>query len=252
MADGPLAGQTALVTGGAKRIGEHICHALAAAGARVAVHARSSMREAENLAHRIGGVAVRADLADPEAAQALVADAAGALGAGVDLVVNNASIFPPVSLADATYADLEAVMRIHAWAPLAIARAAAAQGAHCAVNLLDTRIVSTDPQHFPYLLSKQALASLTRSLAVELSPMRVNGVAPGPILPANEDGGPPGSHDKQGSDGADAGMEAAIKATVLGRAGRPEEIAAAVRYLVEAEYVTGQVLFVDGGRHLRG
>jgi pteridine reductase len=243
--DGTLAGRTALVTGGAKRIGAEISVALAAAGCRVAVHAHSSLAAAEHLAKRIGGVAVHADLADPDAAERLLADAGRALDARVDLVVNSASAFAPGRLGGLTYDDFDAMMRLHAWAPLALARAAAKQDAAAVVNLLDTRIASHDPQHFAYLTSKQTLAALTRTLARELAPMRVNGVAPGPILAPNE---PDGSG---GNEAAERAMQAAIKATVLGRAGTPAEVAHAVRFLCEAEYVTGQVVFVDGGRHVR-
>lgn len=231
-----LDGRTALVTGGAKRIGAAITRTLADAGCRVAVHANTALADAAALAKTVGGVVVQADLSDPAAAEAVVGEAAASLGAPVDFVVNNASAFPAVGLEAATYGDLDAMMRLHAWAPLATARALARTGGSAVVNLLDTRITSHDPLHFPYLLSKQALWHLTASLARELAPLRVNAVAPGPILPATS---------------GDAGMEAAIKATVLGREGRPDEVAHAVRFVLEAEYVTGQTVFVDGGRHLR-
>lgn len=229
---------TALVTGGAKRIGAAVGTALAGAGCRVAVHANTSLDEAEDLADRIGGVAVQADLQDPQAAQSLVSRAAEALGGPVTYLVNNASAFPRTRLQDATYEDLDAMMRLHAWAPLALTRSLAAQGGEAAVNLLDTRITSHDPTHMPYHLSKQALAALTRTLARELAPMRVSGVAPGPVLEPTD-----------GSDGSR--HQAAIDATLLGRAGRPEEVASAVRFLLQAEYITGDILYVDGGRHLR-
>lgn len=235
-----LAGRTALVTGGAKRIGAVIARTLTEAGCRVAIHAHTSMEEARSLATELDGVAIAADLREPAAAEGLVAEAAEALGTRVDYVVNNASAFPRGRLADTTYDDLDAMMRLHAWAPLATARAAAAKGARGIVNLLDARVASHDPQHFAYITSKQTLAALTRTLARELAPTRVNGVAPGPILPPTDTGA-----------NNDQAMEAAIKATVLRRAGEPAEIAHAVRYLCEAEYVTGDVVFVDGGRHLR-
>lgn len=230
---------TALVTGGAKRIGAAISAALAEAGCRVAVHAHTSMEEAQALADRIGGVAVQADLSDPEQADGFVAAAAKALGAPVRYLVNNASAFPRTRLEAARYDDLDAMMRLHAWAPLALTRALPDQGGEAVVNLLDTRVVSHDPEHLPYHLSKQALTALTRTLAREMAPLRVNGVAPGPILESTD-----------GSDGSR--HQAAIDATLLGRAGTPEEVADAVRFLLTAEYITGDVLFVDGGRHLKG
>ena len=262
MADAALEGQTVLVTGGANRIGRAVATALADAGCRVVVHARSSMEEAQALATELGGVALSADLGDPEQAEGLVAASRDALGARIDHVVNNASHFARRTLADARYEDLDAMMRLHAWAPLAIARAAASQGASSVINLLDTRVTSRDPQHMPYLLSKQALAQLTRTLAWELAPTRVNGIAPGPILPPNEgDGDPPKGDAGTAADGPpkgdperrdiDASLQAAIDATRLGRLGAPEEIAHAVRFLLEADYVTGEIIHVDGGRHLR-
>lgn len=229
MLDGPV-----LVTGGAKRIGAVICRALAARGASVVVHARASVSEAEALAKEIGGAVVVGDLADPDAAEGIVDAAAAAAGGPIQYVVNNASAFPKTRLKDASYEDVDVMMRLHAWAPLAITRAASAQGAQAVVNILDTRVTSHDPAHMPYLLSKQALLQLTRTLARELAPMRVNGVAPGPILEAD-----------------DGDLDAAIRATILGRQGSPEDVAHAVAFMLEAEYTTGDVVFVDGGRHLR-
>lgn len=228
---------TVLVTGGAHRIGAAICRHLAGAGMRVAIHANQSMDAARELAAELDGVALGADLLDPAAANELVADAAKTLDAPVDAVVNNASAFARGRLRDLDYADVDAMMRLHAWAPLAITRAAAQQGARAAVNLLDTRIIGADPAHAAYHVSKQALAGLTRSMALELAPMRINGVAPGPILAP--------------TDGSGDNLDAAVAATVLQRAGTPEEVAEAVHFLLDAAYITGEVLFVDGGRHLR-
>ncbi len=238
-----LAGKTALVTGGAKRIGQAICESLADAGCHVVVHYGSSKSEAAATAQdlRDRGVdswTVRADLLDTDAAEGLVAAASAAAGRPIDLLVNNASAFPKQPWKTATYADVDHMMRIHAWAPFATARALAGQGGKAVVNLLDTRMAADDPDHAPYLLSKQALWHLTQDMARTFAPMRVNGVAPGPILTPTDGSG-------------DAGMQAAIDATVLGRMGTPQEIAHAVRFLLEADYVTGDVVFVDGGRHLR-
>ncbi len=235
--DGPV-----LVTGGAKRVGAAVCRELAAAGATVVVHAHGSVAEAEALADALGGAVVTGDLSDPDAVAGLLDAASEAAGAPVRYVVNNASAFPRQRLAQTTYDDLDAMMRLHAWAPLALARDLARAGDDTAgravVNLLDTRVTSHDPDHFPYHVSKQALWNLTRTLARELAPVRINGVAPGPILPPTDGSG-------------DTELQAAVDATVLGRMGRPEEVAHAVRFLLEAQYVTGDVVFVDGGRHLR-
>lgn len=228
--------KTVLVTGGAKRIGRAICQHLADLGATVVVHANTSMSDARALAKELGGHAVQADLGDPAQAEALLSEAQDAAGS-IDHVVHNASTFQRATVADATAADLDAMMHLHAWAPWAIDRQAAALGATSVVHVLDTRITAQDPHHVAYLLSKQALAHLTRTLAVALAPMRVNGVAPGPILEPN--------------DGSGGSLDAAVDATVLGRPGSPEEVAAAVAFMLDAPYTTGDVLFVDGGRHLR-
>ncbi len=237
-----LAGQTALVTGGAKRIGRAICQALADAGCDVVVHYGTSEAEADKTVEDLRGRgvkawAVRANLLETDEAEGLVGTASAAAGRPITLLVNNASAFPQQPWKTATYGDVDHMMRIHAWAPFAAMRALAAQGGQAVVNLLDTRITADDPIHAPYLLSKQALWHLTKDAARTFAPMRVNGVAPGPILTPTDGSG-------------DTDMQAAIDATVLGRMGTPQEIAHAVRFLLEADYVTGDVVFVDGGRHL--
>ncbi len=234
-----MSSPTALVTGGAKRIGAAIALELAQHGYDVVIHYNSSDEAAQATASAIEALGqqawlIAADLGEPDAAEGLVAAAEETAGRPMKFIVNNASTFPRIRLPSMTYHDVDTMMRLHAWAPLAIARSAT--DAAAIVNLLDTRIGSHDPDHFPYLMSKQVLADLTRSLAKELAPTRVNGVAPGPILEPSD-----GSHS----------LDAAVQATVLKRQGTPEEVAAAVRFLLEAEYVTGNVLFVDGGRHLR-
>ncbi len=238
-----LSSKKALVTGGAKRIGRAICKELAEAGCHVVVHYSTSEADARELAealdrrHAIDTGLVQCDLHDVEATEQLIDAASDAIGGPIDLLVNNASSFPPQRWENATYADLDAMMRIHAWAPFALGRALHAQGGMAVVNLTDTRVVADDPAHGPYLLSKQALANLTQEMARRFAPMRVNAVAPGPILP------PTG--------GTDQDFEAARNATVLGRTGSAQGIAHAVRFLLQNEFITGDTVFVDGGRHLR-
>ncbi len=234
---------TALVTGGGKRIGAAIVMELANHGYDVVIHHNASHEEAEataDLVRALGQQAwtLQSDLTVTEEAESLL-DRARELAGPIHYVVNNASAFPRIGFPSVTYHDMDTMMRLHAYAPLAIARSAAVD-AKAIVNILDTRITSHDPQHFPYLLSKQTLAALTASLAKELAPVRVNGVAPGPILPPTD-----------GSVDPATGPVKGVDATVLGRAGTPEEVAQAVRFLLEAEYITGDVLFVDGGRHLQ-
>lgn len=234
----------ALVTGGAVRLGRAVALELAAAGLDVVLHYHRSREEAEEtVAHlRARGVeahAVRADLGDPEAAEGLVPAVVAEHGP-LDVLVASASIFPADGFAGHRRADLLANLQVNALAPLALCRAFAAQGRPgLVVNLLDTRITDYDPSHFSYGLSKKLLGALTRDLALELAPrIRVNGVAPGLVLP------PPGM------DGAYLAARAA--SVPLARHGGPGDVARAVRFILESPFVTGQVLFVDGGAHLRG
>jgi len=240
-----LAGQTALVTGGARRLGRAIVEALAECGVNIVIHYHDSRQAAESLADRIRGRGdtgvqawtIEADLSDPHAAESLISRALETAGR-VDILVNNASVFKPDTVWDLREETLLHNVRLHAWAPLALARALARQGGPGRiVNLLDTRLTEPDPKHVAYQLSKQMLASLTRILAVELAPrIRINAVAPGLILP------PKGRDEKY--------LQALAHTNPLGRHGDVRDVAQAVLYLLQAPFVTGQVIHVDGGRHL--
>lgn len=232
----------ALVTGAARRIGRVIAVKLAKAGYDVVVHYSTSREDAVDTANEVrecGQQAwlVQEDLRNPKFADKLIEKAATESSGPIDVVVNNASTFPIQSAKETGWADLSEMMRLHAYAPLALARDLAAQGGTAIVNIVDTRADSLDLAHFPYWLSKRTLADMTQALAVELAPVRVNAVAPGPILPPED---------------APERLQAGIDATVLGRAGTPQEVADAVLYLLQAEYTTGETIRVDGGRHLRG
>jgi NAD(P)-dependent dehydrogenase (short-subunit alcohol dehydrogenase family) len=233
----------ALVTGGAKRIGRAICLELAVAGFDVAVHHRDSHDEAADLVREIEAlgrraVGLSADLADVIATQELIGRAVGALGP-LSVLVNNASVFADDRLDTITGASWAAHLDVNLRAPVLLAQVFARQAPDGAaiVNILDQRVLKPDPRFFSYGLSKSALWVATRSMAQELAPrIRVNGVGPGPTLPsvhqtANE-------------------FEAEARATPLQRAGSPEAVAGAVRWLVDAEQVTGQMIAVDGGQHL--
>jgi len=238
-----LEGKNALVTGAARRIGRAIALALAREGAHVAVHYENSEKEATELVAEIEGlgvraVALRADLADRDALEGLLERAREALGT-IEILINNASIFPSDSLETVELESIERNLEINAWAPLALTRAFAAQTerGHI-VNLIDSRVGGFDRAHVAYILSKHVLAALTRITALELAPgIAVNGIAPGLILP------PPGK---------DEGYVDRLAATVpLQRRGTPEDIAAAAVYLVTSGFVAGEVIYVDGGRHLK-
>ena len=236
-----------LITGAARRIGAQIATTLHGAGYRLALHAHRSgdalaARVAALCAQRAGSAcALQADLRTPEAPAQLV-DACVAAFGRLDAVVNNASAFYPTVLGEATPAQWDELFAVNARAPFFIAQAAAAQlRAHhgAIVNLTDLHAEQPMRQHPLYGASKSALEMLTRSLALELAPqVRVNAVAPGAIL-WPEDGK------------ADAAKQALLARTPLARIGTPEEVAEAVRWLLDdASFITGHTLRVDGGRRL--
>jgi NAD(P)-dependent dehydrogenase (short-subunit alcohol dehydrogenase family) len=240
-----LAGHVALVTGGARRIGRRLVLDLAAAGAAVALHYRSSSDEAAATAaeardHGVAVAALQGDLVDPDVPARLIAAATDALGP-VTVLVNNASIFGPGSALDT---DLDAWQRnqdINLRAPFllaqAFARALPDDREGCIVNLNDWRALRPAADHFAYTCSKVGLHGLTRSLAVALAPrIRVNELALGAILPP---------------EGASDDYVHTLRAEIpLRRFGDPASVGEALVYLVGADYVTGQTLMIDGGRHL--
>jgi NAD(P)-dependent dehydrogenase (short-subunit alcohol dehydrogenase family) len=238
---------SALVTGGARRIGAHLVRALAERGFAVAIHYRDSAAEAEALAEEIvcgGGKAapIRADLADPAQLEDLVAAASALVGA-IRVLVNNAAIFDHDRAADFTVAQWERQLAINLRAPLVLARDLARLSPPDApglvVNLLDQRIAAPTRGYFSYTVSKLALAAATELLAAALAPrVRVNAIAPGLTLIS-------------GTQSA-ADFERLVDRTPLGKGSSLAAIAQALAYFLEADAVTGQVLFVDGGRRLAG
>lgn len=237
----------ALVTGAGRRIGASIARTLHAAGYDIAAHANHSRAELASLLAELENVrpastlTVHADLADLAAADLLVSATLGCFGR-LDALVNNASSFFPTPLGSIDATQWDALFNVNARAPLLLAQAAAqalreANGA--IVNLVDIYAERPLPDHPVYVMSKAALVAMTQSLAIDMAPaVRVNAVAPGAILwPEN-----PGS-DKRRND--------IIARTPLARAGRAEEIANTVLWLLrDAGFITGQVIRVDGGRSL--
>ncbi len=245
----PLAGQVALVTGSARRIGAAIAGALHGAGARVAIHYRSSSAEAAALVRALNearagsAIGVQCDLLDLEALQALVDSVVGTFGR-LDILVNNASTFYPTPVGEITAAQWDDLLGTNLRAPLFLAQAAAAQlrkNGGLIINMLDIHAQRPLRRHTAYCVAKAGLAMLTRSLARELAPeVRVNGIAPGPVL------WPEGDLDP-------ALKDRIIGRTALKRRGSPQDVArAALFFACEAPYVTGQILAVDGGRSLGG
>jgi NAD(P)-dependent dehydrogenase (short-subunit alcohol dehydrogenase family) len=234
----------ALVTGAARRIGRSLALAAAEAGYDLAIHHRSHPQEADSLAAEAAAfgansLTLTGDLADPVTASALL-DAAGRLGP-VTLLVNNASLFEDDSLGSLNANGLNAHMAVNLTAPVLLSQAFAMRlptgMGGLIINVLDQRVLRPNPQFFSYSLSKAALWAATKTMAQALSPhIRVNGIGPGPTLPS--------VHQVPGE------FEAEVAGTPLARAVDPAEIAAALRYLIDALSVTGQMIAVDAGQHL--
>jgi NAD(P)-dependent dehydrogenase (short-subunit alcohol dehydrogenase family) len=237
----------ALVTGAGQRLGRAVALELARAGWGVVVHYRNSSTEAEAVAAQArasGGAAVtlKADLDRPEQRAALVKEAMLAAGAPLSALVNCAAIFEHDTVKTLSEDLLQKHIAVNAYTPSLLARDFAlalpedARGA--VVNFLDFKLASPYPDHFSYTLSKYALQGATELLARALAPrVRVNAVAPGYVLPA------PGQ--------SDADFQRLHDDVPLERGPTPEDIAAAARFLVEAPAVTGQTIYVDGGRRFR-
>lgn len=236
---------TALITGAARRIGRAIALDLAQAGWRVAIHYRRSRTEAEALAHEImalGGqaAAIPADLARPDDVKSLVPRCRDAIGAPTCLV-NNASEFIVDTLATSTTETWDTHLDINLKAPVFLAQALFSnlpEGENGnVVNIIDQRVWNLTPDFFSYTISKAGLWTATRTLAQALAPrVRVNAVGPGPVLKSVHQ-----SMDE---------FAAEVKSTLLKRGPTPQEIAAAVRFILDAPAMTGQMIVLDGGQHL--
>jgi len=237
----------ALVTGAARRIGACIAETLHQRGCNVFLHYHSSSDAVDRLVEKLNTLRpqsafiVQADLAETEDINRLAEDVRVRTGQ-LDLLVNNASRFFPTSVGATSMAQWDDLMDSNLRGSYFLTQAllpelATAGGS--VVNLLDVHAVRPMPGHAVYCMAKAALQMMTLALARDLGPqIRVNGVAPGAILWPE--------HDSTSED-----QEKILHKTVMGRAGKPEDIASAVAYLgLDAPYVTGQVLAVDGGRSL--
>ncbi|MBC7894831.1 MAG: SDR family oxidoreductase [Cytophagaceae bacterium] len=231
----------AIVTGGGKRVGEAIARALGARGMRVAVHYNTSREEAERVAAEIGNgsMAFGADLGDPDAPRRLVADVVREFDR-IDVLVNSASNFIRTPLSEVTVETWNRIFDVNLRAPFFLALEASKQmkDGGCIVNMSDLAGFETWPGFVPHGISKAGVTQMTRALAHQLAPrIRVNAIAPGVVLLPEDTTPESAAH--------------LASTTPLRRHGTPADVAKAVLYLLDAEFVTGDVLFVDGGRHVR-
>jgi NAD(P)-dependent dehydrogenase (short-subunit alcohol dehydrogenase family) len=238
-------GKTALVTGGGVRVGKAIALALATAGANVVINYNSSSTAAEATVQEIqnlgvGALAVQANIADNDQVKVMVDRAAREFGS-IDILVNSASLWRATPIPTDNLEDWHIVTGIlingafycaNAVAPLMLQ---AGEGA--IVNIVDLAALEPWPNYAAHSVGKSALLALSRQLALELAPtVRVNAVAPGPVLP-------PPDYDEEK-------IERTGHKTLLNRWGTPEDVAEAVLYFVRAKYVTGELLAIDGGERL--
>ena len=243
-----MQGKVVLITGGAKRVGAAICRRLHASGASLMLHYRASAGEARLLQAELNGVRadsvalIQGDLLDLKAMPSLVEQTVQRFGR-LDALVNNASSFYASPIGEITSAVWDDLIGTNLRAPLFLSQAAApalrrTQGA--IVNIADIHADRPLKNYVVYSVAKSGLVALTRSLARELAPeVRVNAVAPGPILWPDDD-----AFDE-------VSRQRIISHTLLKREGTPDDIAKVVHFLLaDATYVTGETINVDGGRHV--
>lgn len=245
----------ALITGAGQRLGASMARYLAERGWNVALHYASSRDGAEAVAEDcralgVSAVTLQADLLDEAATGALLPAAARALGGPLTLLVNNASIFEYDTLRSATRQGWDRHMESNLRAPFVLTQAFAAQApvaeidvrgepvaAALVVNMIDQRVLKPTPEFMTYTLAKMGLWALTRTAAQALAPdIRVNAIGPGPTL--------------RGARQSEAHFARQRANAVLGRGSDPDDITAALGYLLDAKAVTGQMICVDGGQHL--
>ncbi len=239
------AAPTVLITGAAQRIGRVLARDFSDRGWRVAIHCRASRRQADELAQELArtgtpGAVLTADLAVAAEVEALLPECKRLLGAPCCLI-NNAAMFVPDTIDTLEGGLWDAQLAVNLKAPVFLAKAFAANlpagVAGNVINIIDQGVLKPTPQFFSYTASKAALWAVTRTLAQGLAPrIRVNAIGPGPVL--------------QSAYQSEAQFRAEYQATLLGRSTSPEEIAAAIRFILEAPALTGQMLALDGGQHL--
>ncbi len=239
-----LDGRTALVTGAGHRLGRALAVALGREGMRVAVHfnaASEGADETRELVEKAGGSAklFQRDLTEADGPKGLVKAVADEMG-GLAVVINSAAVMLRTPVGEVTVADWDAMFALNLRAPFFIAQAAAKfmPDGGTIVNIADLAAFESWPAYVPHAISKAGIVKMTAALARVLAPsIRVNGIAPGAVLLP-----------------ADWNDEASVRlaaTTPLGRLGDPQDVVEAMLYLLRADYVTGETLIVDGGRHIR-
>jgi len=237
-------GRVALVTGAGTRVGRAIALALGKAGMRVAVHYARSEKGAREVADEIIGGGNEAhtlpgDLTDPATPPRLVEHTVKVFG-GLDVLVNSAAVMLRTPVGEVLVEDWDAMFALNLRAPFFLAQAAARAmtDGGCIINIADLAAFEAWKGYIPHAITKAGIVQMTRGLAHALAPrIRVNAVAPGAVLLP------------EGATQAEA--DRLISTTPLGRLGTAEDVAQAVIYLICADYVTGETLIVDGGRHVR-
>ena len=240
-----LRGRRALVTGAGHRVGQAIAVALGGRGMRVAVHynshadgARDTVRAVESAGG--SGELFGADLTKPESAHRLIDDVVAGFG-GLDVLVNSAAVMIRTPFGEITTEQWDAIMALNLRAPFFLAQAAAPhlrQSHGVVVNIADLAAFETWPGYLPHGLSKAGVVYMTRALARVLAPeVRVAGIAPGTVLLPDH--------------WADSDEERLRRTTPLQRTGTPADVTATVLFILDSDYLTGETIIVDGGRHVR-
>ena len=240
-----IQGKVALITGSAKRLGKEIAIELARKGAEIAIHYRSSKAEAEDALKAVRsagseGWVFQAELTDDNSIKKLFSDIETQFG-GLDILINSASTFSAATADEATSQHWDWQMDTNAKGPFFVAQRAArlmfVRGCGKIINIADVAGEVIWPGYLPYSVSKAALIAVNRGLAKAYAPnIQVNAIAPGPVLF-------PESYTEDQK-------QSAVERTLLKRAGSPKDIVNAVVFLIENDYITGEVLHVDGGRHI--